>query len=98
MSLHEADESAIVPLLPAGRRRRHDDLAQAVLEQQPSMRRARQRPRREVRRRPRARQSLLAQGPDATPAVTDLARERDRADALVRVGTSDDELVALCDG
>ena len=94
MALHESDEGVIVPRLPVRRRRSHDDLAQPVLEQQPSMRGARQRLRREMRRRPRAREPLLTQRPDAATVVADLARECDDANVPVRIGTSIDEHVA----
>ena len=43
---------------------------------------------------PRARQSLLAQRPDAATPVADLARERDGAHVPIRGGSGDDELVA----
>jgi len=88
MPLQEPNESSLVPFLPARRRGRHDDLAQAVLEQEPSVRRARERPSREVRRRPGTGQPLLAQRPDATAAVADLAREGDGEGIRVLVGTS----------
>jgi len=43
MMLEEANQSAIVPFVPPGRRRSHDDSSQSVLEQQPSARGTRQR-------------------------------------------------------
>jgi hypothetical protein len=87
MALHQSHEGAVVPLAPVCRRRRHDDLTQAVLEQQPAARRASQRLRREMRRRPGAGQSLLAQRPDAATLVADLAREGDVMDTRIRIGT-----------
>ena len=97
MALHEADEGAIVPVLPVRRRRSHDDLTQPVLEQEPPPCGSRERPRREMRGRPRAREPFLAKCPDATTPVTDLARERDGADVPIRVWSSVDELVVRRD-
>ena len=94
MALHQAEQRAVVPLLPTPRRRSDDDVAQAVLEQQPSMCGARQCPRREVSRRPLARQSFLPKGPDAATSVANLTRERDGAYVPVRVRRGVDEVVA----
>ena len=94
MMLEEADQSAVVPLLPAGRRRSHDDASQSVLEQQPSPRGARQCPRREVLDRPGTGEALLSKCPDKATPVANLTRKRTSVDGSVGTGSRDDELVA----
>jgi len=96
MMLEEANQSAIVPFVPPGRRRSHDDSSQSVLEQQPSARGTRQRFRREVIGRPGAGESLLSKRPEMTTPVPDLTRERTSVGASVRTGSRDDELVEGC--
>ena len=94
MMLEEADESTVVPLLPAGGRRSHDDPSQSVLEQQPSPCGARQCPRREVLDRPGTGEALLSKCPDEAAPVPNLTRKRTSVDGSVRVKRRDDELVA----
>jgi len=96
MMLEEANQSVIVPFLPPGRRRSHDDPPQSVLEQQPSACGARQRFRREVIGRPGSGEPLLSQCPEVTTPVPNLTRERTSVDVSVQAGPRADELVEEC--
>ena len=77
VSLHESDQGAVVQLLPSRRRRGHDDPSHSVLEHQPSARRARERPRREMMGGPFMCETLLSKAPEMSAPVTKLTPWRE---------------------